>query len=359
MELNLHALRREIDRIDNNLLQMLQKRIEVARLIIRFKKETNQDINVPSREQEIIDNLMGRERSLLSSEVIRDIYERIFVESKRIQAEEKPLVAFQGEHGAFSEMAARQWNPDIVPIPCAEFTDIFQGVTEGSYEYGIVPIENTAGGIASHVNGALRNAKHPLYIVGAVEMSMRHCLLIAPGTDHRSLRRVYSHPAVLAECSEFIERMKLEPVQYFDTAGAAKMLAEKVPEATAAIAGDLAAKYYHLDILVDGIGNVENTRTRFVVLSGEPRTDGGNKCSLVFTLPDRAGALFSVLKLFADADINLTRIDSVPDNANPNDFAFFIDFSEDARNPVVQDILKEIESQAVFYRFLGCYTEKV
>ncbi|MDO4549913.1 MAG: prephenate dehydratase domain-containing protein [Planctomycetia bacterium] len=355
MDLNINALRREIDRIDNNLLQMLQKRIEVARLIVRFKKEQNQQVNVPSREKEILDSLMGRERSLLSAEVIKDIYETIFTECKRIQVEEKPLVAFQGEHGAFSEMAARQWNSGVVPIPCAEFTDIFQGVSEGSYEYGIVPIENTAGGIVSHVNGALRNSDPPLYIVGAVEMSVHHCLMIPPGTDHRNLRRVYSHPAALAECSEFIKRMDLEPIQYFDTAGAAKMLAEDVPEASAAIAGELAARYYNLDILMEGIGNEEHTRTRFVVISRTPYSEQGNKCSLVFSIPDKAGALFSILKLFADANINLTRIDSVPDETS--NFAFFVDFAASDQVPEVQEILQEIERKTLGYRFLGCYRE--
>lgn len=355
MELSLKALRREIDRIDTNLLQMLQKRIEVARLVVRFKKETNQEVNVPSREKEIIDSLMGRERSLLSSEVIREIYEIIFAESKRIQKEEKPLVAFQGEHGAFSEEAARLWNPGVVPIPCMEFSDIFHGVSEGSYEYGIVPIENTTGGIVSHVNSILRNAEPRLYIVGAVEMTMRHCLLIAPGTAFKSLQKVYSHPAVLAECSTFIEKNHLEPIPYYDTAGAAKMIAETTPEDAAAIAGTLAARYYKLEQLYDGVGNVKDTRTRFVVIARAPQANGGNKCSLVFSISDRPGALFDILKLFSEAKINLTRIDSVPDEST--DFAFYVDFAANDRDPVVQRILTEIERQATSYRFLGCYKE--
>lgn len=355
MEFNLKALRREIDRLDTNLLQMLQKRIEVARLVVRFKKETNQDVNVPSREKEIIDSLMSRERSLLSSEVIRGIYEIIFAESKRIQREEKPLVAFQGEHGAFSEEAARRWNPEVVPIPCMEFNDIFHGVSVGSFEYGIVPIENATGGVISHVNSILRNAQPRLYIVGAVEMAVRHCLLIPPGTDFRTLRRVYSHPAALAECSKFTDMMHLDPMPYYDTAGAAKMIAESAPEGAAAIAGTLAAKYYKLEQLYDGVGNVKDTRTRFAVIARTPQANGGNKCSLVFSISDRPGALFDILKLFSDAGINLTRIDSVPDEST--DFAFYVDFAANDRDPAVQEILAEIERQAVSYRFLGCYKE--
>ncbi|MDO4570964.1 MAG: prephenate dehydratase domain-containing protein [Planctomycetia bacterium] len=353
MDLNLKSLRREIDRIDNNILQMLQKRLEVARLVVKFKQELHQDINVPERETQILDSLKGRERSLLSAEMIEDIYRTIFAESKRLQSESKPLVAFQGEHGAHSEVACRRWNPNIAPIPCPEFVDVFKGVVEGSYEYGIVPIENTVGEMASQVNKYLLDSE--LYIVGAVEMAVQHSLLVAPGVDYRNLRRVYSHPVALAECQKFIQRMKLEAIPYFDTAGAAKMLAEQWPEGTAAIASELAAKYYNLDVLYDSVGDVANTRTRFVVLAKKPLENGGNKCSITFTTENRPGALFNIMQLFAEQNINLTRIDSVPDEKG--DYLFFMDFSASSHDESVQEILARIQEASTFYRFLGCYTE--
>ena len=353
MDLNLQALRREIDRIDNNILQMLQKRLEVARLVIKFKHEAGQNVNVPEREQQILDSLKSRERSLLSGEIIEEIYTRIFTESKRLQGESKPLIAVQGEHGAYSEVAARRWNSTIAPIPCPEYADVFEGVNCGSYDFAIVPVENTVGEMMSQVNSQLLHSS--LFIVGAVEMSVEHSFLIVPGTDYRNLRRVYSHPVALAECQKFIQRMNLEPVQFFDTAGAAKMLAERWPEATGVIASELAAKYYNLEVLKRGIGDVANTRTRFIVLSKNPLEDVGNKCSITFSTENRPGALFQVMRQFAERDINLTRIDSVP--GEDGNYVFFLDFNASDRDENVQQILSSIQNETASYRFLGCYTE--
>lgn len=354
LEFTLESLRREIDRIDNNLLQMLQKRLEVARLVVKFKRESQVDINVPSREAEILNSLMGRERSLLSSQVIEDIYKIIFTESKRLQREAQPLVAFEGEHGAFSEMAARNWNREVVPVPCSEFTQVFRGVANGSYDYGIVPLENTVGGMSSQVNGYLLGSE--LYIVGAVEMSVCHCLLVVPGTDYRQLRRVYSHPVALTECQRFIRLMRLEAQQYYDTAAAAKMLAETLPEGAAAIAGTLAAKYYNLEVVQEEIGDTQNTRTRFLIFSARPREDGtGNKCSITFVTENRSGALHSILKLFAERNINLTRVDSLPDSSG--NYAFFVDFMGGQHDEKVCEVLDQLGKYTVSYRFMGCYDE--
>jgi len=353
MELNLQSLRHEIDRLDNTILQTLQKRLEVARLVVKFKREQNQNVNVPERELQILNSLKGRERSLLSAEVIEEIYKTIFKESKRLQRESTPLVAFQGEHGAFSEVAARRWNPEVAPIPCQTISDVFQGVELGSYDYGIIPIENTVGGMMSQTNAHLL-ASH-LFIVGAVEMSVEHALLVPPGTDPKSLRRVYSQAVALTECQTFVKRMKLEPVAWYDTAGAAKMLAEKWEEGSAAIASELAARYYNLEVMKTGIGDARNTRTRFLVLARSPLECGGNRCSITFIMPNRPGALFSVMKMFADENINLTRVASIP--TEQGNYIFFLDFAASDQEERVHKILNQISCESESYRWLGCYTE--
>ncbi len=353
MDLNLPSLRREIDRLDNTILQTLQKRLEVARLVIKFKREQNQNVNVPERELQILNSLKGRERSLLSADVIEEIYRIIFAESKRLQRESQQLAAFQGEHGAFSEVASRKWNPQIAPIPCQTIGEVFHGVQVGSYDFGIVPIENTVGGMMSQVNAHLLESQ--LYIVGAVEMSVEHALLIVPGADYHNLRRVYSQAVALTECKKIIERMKLEPISYYDTAGAAKMLAQTGEEDSAAIASVLAARYYNLEVLRTGIADAQNTRTRFLILAKNPLDSEGNRCSITFTMPDRPGMLFSVMKMFADKNINLTRITSIPTEVG--NYVFFLDFAASDRAPGVQEILNKISCESESYRYLGCYNE--
>ena len=355
MELNLPSLRREIDRLDNTILQTLQKRLEVARLVIKFKREQNQNVNVPERELQILNSLKGRERSLLSAEVIEEIYKTIFAESKRLQRESTPLVAFQGEHGAFSEVAAKRWNPGVAPIPCQTIAEVFQGVELGSYDYGIVPVESTVGGLMSQVNALLLASK--LFVVGAVEMSVEHALLVVPGTDLKSLRRVYSQAVALTECQSFVKRMKLEPVAYFDTAGAAKMLAEKWEEGSSAIASELAARYYNLEVVKTGIADVQNTRTRFLVLARNPLDCGGNRCSITFIMPNEPGSLFRVMKMFADENINLTRVASIP--TEKGNYIFFLDFAASDQEERVHRILNQISCISESYRWMGCYTETI
>ena len=352
MELNLQSLRHEIDRLDNGLLQMLQKRLEVARLVIKFKKELHQDVNVPAREQAILDSLKGRERSLLTAEFIEEIYSRIFTESKRLQRESSPLIAFQGEHGAYSEVAARLWNSDITPIPCTEFYEVFEGVAGGSYDYGIVPMENLLGVVLNQMNTYLLN--NHLYIVGAVEMRVKHALLIVPGVNFGALRWVYSHPLALAECTDFTQRMNLEPMSYYDTAGAAKMLAETWKESSAVIASDLAARYYNLEVLRNDIGD-KQTATRFVVVSRSPASQPGHKCTISFVLPNRAGTLAEILQLFAERQINMTHLNSLPDE-NGNS-VFFADFEASNEDAPVREILNVIQEKSITYQFLGCYDE--
>lgn len=349
-KINLDSVRRKIDQIDNNILQLLQKRMEVARISTVFKK----NVEDTGREAAIIKNLTERENALLKAEFIEEVYKVMFNESKRIQSETSTLIAFQGEHGAYSELACRHWDKSLAPMPCEEFSDIFKGVEEGVYDYGMVPVENTLGGMVGQVNGLMLYSD--LFIVGAIKTPIHHCLLVTPGTDHRSIRRSYSHPQALSQCREFLKRQNLEPMRFFDTAGAAKMLAETNPASSCAIASSLAASYYNLEIVKENIEDLASNQTRFLVLSREPAPGTGNKCSISFTTDDRAGQLFHVLQLFADKNINLTRIDSVPDQ--PGEFAFFLDFEGNLTDPNVQNVIDQVEQSTAKYRFLGCYEER-
>ncbi len=348
--MDLNYVRRKIDQIDNNILQLLQKRMEVARISAVFKN----NIEDPERETRVIKGLTERENALLNAEFIEDIYKIMFLESKRIQRETSTLIAFQGEHGAYSELACRHWDISLAPMPCDEFSDVFSGVEDGIYDYGIVPVENTLGGMVGQVNALMLHSN--VFVVGAIKTPIHHCLLVTPGTDHRSIRRAYSHPQALSQCREFLKRHNYEHEQTLDTAGAAKMLAEKKPAASCAIASSLAASYYNLEIVKENIEDLDTNQTRFLVISKEPAPGTGNKCSITFSTDDRAGQLYHVLQLFADKSINLTRIDSVPDR--PGEFAFFLDFEGNLTSPDVQSVLDQVEEATAKYRFLGCYEER-
>ena len=348
--MDLKEIRDNIDTIDSKILFLLYERMEQAVLARRFKTET-QDTE---REGEILAGLEKRADGLINPTFIRDLYKQIMKESRKLQDNGFKIIGFQGEHGANSEIASWEWDDSVVPAPCRKFSDIFKGVQGGCFDFGIIPVENTLGGVVGQVNDLLINS--PLPIVGAVELTVHHCLLTLPGTNHREIRRVYSHPQALAQCREFLERNSLEPVNWYDTAGAARMLMEDRPPASAAIATRFAAQLYNLEIIKEQIEDHASNKTRFLILSGKEMEADGSKCSITFSTEHRSGTLFQVLKLFADTGLNLTRIESFP--AGLGSFNFFLDFLGSDKDPKVIKALGEVEKTSNNYRLMGCYHEK-
>jgi len=360
--MTLEELRTDIDRIDERVLILLEERMEKALLTQVFKKDGPRD---SAREDEVLARARRSARRLVSPSFAGALYEAIIAESRAIQGRDLITIAFQGDHGAWSEVAARGWDAEAAAIPCREFVDVFDAVREGTVDYGIVPVENTLGGLVGPVNAILVYAD--LRVVAAVDLPVRHCLVAIPGTDHREIRQVHSHIQALSQCRGFLARNHLEPLPHFDTAGAARMIAEERPRAAAALASRLAAELYGLEVLKEGVQDAENNRTRFFVLARRdevgararvpaPGSLGSSeKCSAVFHATDKAGALFSVLEIFAGAGINLTRIESVPDT--PGDYAIFVDFEGREDDPAVASALRKAASAARGFRLLGSYTE--
>jgi prephenate dehydratase/chorismate mutase/prephenate dehydratase len=352
--MNLDDLRKDIDGLDARILALLNERMEKAILTRRFKD----GIVDSGREAAVLERVRRSSRCLLDPEFSAGLYKSVLEESKTLQAKKLETIGFQGEHGAYSEMAARAWAPAAATIPCREFVDVFDAVESGLCDYGIVPVENTLGGLIGPVNSILIYTG--LRIVAAADMAVSHCLLAVPGSDHREIRTVLSHSQALAQCRRFLSRNKLDPEPFYDTAGAAREVAQTRPKGTAAIASRFAAELYDLDILKESIQDSDNNRTRFFVLAKGGARDGVpagcSKGSAVFSAEgDKAGALYGVLEIFARRGINLTRIESVPDK--PGDYAIFIDFEGSDKDERVVQALSEAEKAARGFRLLGFYDE--
>jgi prephenate dehydratase/chorismate mutase/prephenate dehydratase len=348
--MKLETIRKNIDLLDSEILKLLKDRMEQVLLTKKFKSQ----IEDSQRENEVLDTIRQNSTALINADFIEKIYIEIIKESKNLQQNDWELIAFQGEHGAYGEVASRKWNSDLIPIPCREFADVFEGVKDGTYDFGIVPVENTLGGVVGQVNQLLINTD--LNFVGAVELPIHLCLLALPETDHREIHAVYSHPQALAQCRQFLARNRLDPVQYHDTAGAAKMLMETRPKASAAIASKLAAGLYNLEILKENIEDLDRNLTRFIVLSKDRKPEDGDKCSIIFSTEHKAGTLFRVLEVFAQKNINLTRIESIPDE--PGDYAFFLDFVGSNKDKNVVEALDAIKEITRSIRLMGCYKER-
>jgi len=347
MELN--EIRKKIDLLDSRILRILNDRMELA-LMAKKLKTTIED---KEREKEIIERIRLNSTGLINSEFVEKVYTEILKESKGLQKKEHRLIGFQGEHGAYGEVALRAWSNEWVSVPSKGYAAVFEGINKGLFDYGIVAVENTLGGVVGEVNELLVNTD--LYVVGAVELPIYLCLLALSGTDHRDIRSVYSQSQVLGQCRNFLSRNHLEPIQYYDSAGAAKMLAEDTPKSSAVIASKLASEIYNLEIIKEDIDDFEKNMTRFLILSKEENKEEGDKCSILFSTEHRAGTLFSVLEIFAKVDINLTRIGSI--QSGVGNYSFFLDFIGSNKDEKVISALSEIKKVASNLRFMGCYSE--
>lgn len=268
----------------------------------------------------------------------------------------KAKTAFQGERGAFSEVAARRLiGNDVTPVPCETFEAVFDTVESGRARYGVIPIENSLVG-SIHRNYELL-LERSLHIVGETELRIVHCLVAPPGVTLRSIRKVYSHPVALDQCRRFFKKHpRIEPIPFYDTAGAAKMIAETRPDDSAAIAGPYAAELYGLATLREGLEDEKSNHTRFLLLSKRPAAVRDNaKTSIVFSMKNQPGALFKMLSVFALRDINLTKIESRPVRHKTWQYYFYLDFEGSLAEPAVGRALEHLEELASFIKILGSY----
>ena len=349
--MNLKEIRSTIDNIDQQLLILLRHRMEYA---LQAGKHKNA-VHDPSREESVFKNVTTKASSLMQEPFIRYLYEKIVSESKELQHRGLKLVGFQGEHGAWSEIAIHSLGNSTVPIPCLEFADVFAGVANHDFEFGMVPIENSLEGSVTEVNDLLVETN--LKIVAEAVIPIHHNLLALPGTSHQEIKSVYSHPQALGQCRAFISRNKLEPRPFYDTAGAARWLAREQQRGAGVIASRLAAELHGLEIIKENVEDHPQNATRFVMLSTESGSGTANKCTISFSTQHRVGALFDVLRIFAENNINLTRIESRPIRKNPGAFAFLVDYQGSPDNDVVRRTLAQVEKTTINFKNLGFYQE--
>jgi prephenate dehydratase len=275
-------------------------------------------------------------------------------------------VAFQGERGAFSEEAARRmFGRGVVTLPRRSFDDMFMAVISGAADCAMAPIENTlAGPVIRNYDLLL---EHDLTIVGEVVLRVVHNLIALPGVTLAEVNRVYSHPVALMQCERFLAaHPRLEVLSASDTAGAVKRVVEGGRRDEAAIAGAPAAEAYGAHILMGGIENNPQNFTRFFVLARPDRAAAlpltaepgrERKTSVVFHLRNRPGTLYRSLAGFAEADIDLTRIESRPIEGRPWEYSFYVDFIGDRTDPPVEGALAHLAAHTEKLRILGSYAK--
>lgn len=274
----------------------------------------------------------------------------------KINGKGSQTVAFLGEMGTFSHKACSQYfGSKLEKVPMPSFRAIFEAIKEGGVDFGVVPLENTLTG-SIHENYDLL-LEFDLKFIGEITLRIMHHLIGHPGTKIENIRRILSHPQVFQQCRQFLDRHKnWELVPITDTAKAVRMISEKNDSSEAAIANKVAAEIYDMEVIEESIETNPRNYTRFVVIGMEPiEKRKKTKSSIIYSTGNRPGALFEVLKIFADNGINLVKLESRPIQEKPWEYMFYVDFEADIESEDFRPILKTIEEKTDYFKILGSY----
>jgi prephenate dehydratase len=267
-------------------------------------------------------------------------------------------VAFQGELGAFSEEAVRRaFSPHEQPVPCRENREVARLVADRGADAGVLPVENTlAGSVPASYDAVL--AEPEIHVTAEVVIPIHHCVLGVPGSSIESLKTVESHPVALAQCGAWFERHpSIAARAAYDTAGAARDVAQSADPARGAIASRIAAERYHLEVLAENVEDRPDNQTRFVVLERHPaRLAPGSpaKTILILGVANQPGALMRVLAPLSSRELNLTKIESRP-TGEPWTYHFVLEVDHKAGDPRFEQALRELTGTAVTTRIAGTF----
>ena len=277
------------------------------------------------------------------------------VKPQAVKGKAKAKVAFHGAPGATSHKAAQQFLGTIESVGKNTFEEIFEAVNSGEASLGVVPLENSISG-SRHENFDLL-MDHDLHIVGEVNLRVRNCLIGVEGAKLEEIKRVYAHPQVFEQCKSFLnQHPDWDLITSKDTVSNVERVKKANDKQSAAISNIEAAKLFDMTVLKEGIESNPRNFTRFVVISkgefpGEPK----NKTSIIFRVSDTPGSLVAVLRIFAERDVNIVKLESRPVRQRPWEHQFYLDFEHTETNGRLADILKEIQGATAYYRWLGTY----
>ncbi len=351
----LTELREKIDRIDHQVVELLNERVTVAVAIGKQKRREGTGVYVPSREEQVFEKILSYNKGPLKEAALRRIYREII--SASIVSEQPMRIAYLGPEATFTHQAAmKNFGSSAQYLPLHSIADVFRSVQRAEADYGVVPIENSTEGAVFHSLDTF--VESDLKIVAQVYLPVEHCL-ISDGTLP-SIRKIYSKDQALGQCRSWLQRFlpKAVLVEVASTSEAIKRVAKRSDEA--AIGSSLAAELYGVGVVKRGIQDREDNTTRFLVVGVEepPAVEGCSfRSSLMVSIPDKVGALRSVLDVFSDRGINLVKIESRPSRRRAWDYLFFIDFIGHREDPLVQEAFDALQSRCPMVKWLGSYPE--
>ena len=377
----LKNLREQIDKLDDQLLEVFIKRMEVCKEVGVKKAKTGKNVNDGIREKEIVYRLSQKTPDELKI-YLKELYDTVFYTSKAYQSRfmnetspateiidkilaeglnEFPVsgaIACQGVYGANSGAAAEKLFPISDITYFKNFEGVFNAVEKGLCEFGVLPIENSTAGSVSEVYDLMR--KYDFHIVKSVKVQIDHCLAGVNGADIKNIKKVVSHPQALLQCAEYLKKLKVETESSENTAVAAKKVAELNDPTVAVLCSKSCAKAYSLKVIEPCVQDSEKNYTRFICITKDLRIyKGSNKISIMTALAHTPGALNKIVSRFYAFNLNLTKIESRPIEGSDFEFMFYFDFEGDVLDKNVRNLIAELDNGSDKFVLLGSYKESV
>ena len=375
--MDLGKLREQIDEIDEQIVKLYEKRMEICSDVAAYKIETGKKVFDKTREEEKLRKVSSLTHNEFKSYGVKELFEQIMSMSRKLQyrllAEKgqtgrlpfigvdsldtkKARVVFQGAEGAYSQAAMQEFFGDEVESTHVDtFRDAMSAIDEGSADFAVLPIENSTAGIVSEIYDLLVEFEN--YIVGEQIIRIEHCLLGVPGGSVEQVRTVYSHPQSLMQSSRYLSSHgSWKQISMQNNAFAARKVAEEKDFSQAAIASEYAGKVYGLSVLEKPVNNTAANSTRFIIVTNQKifRKDA-KKVSICLEVPHESGSLYHMLSHFIYNHLNMTKIESRPIEGRNWEYRFFIDFEGNLADEGVKNALRGLREEARNMKIIGNY----
>lgn len=367
--------RTEIDKIDEEMTKLLEKRMNISKAISKYKMEHDMQIFHPEREKIVIEKNKGYLENKEYGNLVESYYDNLMYLSRLVQQKEiysenniytKPykndrenlVVGYQGVPGSFGNEAMLKYFKNIKEAKAYEkFEDVFKAVENGEIEYGILPVENSSTGGIGTVEDLLK--EYNLYIVGEECIRISQNLVGIKGATVDDIKDVYSHPQGFEQSTKFFDKHKdYNLIPYSNTAISAKLVSDLKDKSKAAIASERAAKLYDLKIIKKDVNDLKNNYTRFIVIGRDLECDETcDKVSILFSIEDTSGGLYTVIRDIKEFGLNMSKIESRPNRNNPWNYIFFVDFDGNLFDENIKKAINTIARSSKYFKLLGCYRD--
>lgn len=362
-ELNLEAIRKEIDACDQQLAAVLQKRLSLVMDVAAYKKAKGLPVKDAAREQKVIEKVAALvdkpEYTGAVKKIMRSIIDQAcLLEDAELQNGTQTYeIGCFGPAGSFTHQALEDFfvGKRFNRHHYNAFEEVIGNLSQGLLDYAVLPIENSSTGGITEVYDLLR--KYDCYIVGEQQVKIEQNLMGIPGAKLENITTVYSHPQGFKQSKEFFkDHPQMEQVPFFNTSRSAEEVATKKDPTIAAVASKKAAELYGLEIIAPSINYNSNNYTRFVIITKKPQVvPDADKITLIVAVKHETGSLYKMLASFYHTGLNMMNLESRPMEGKSWEYFFYIDLSGNLQDPLVKDVMSEIQEKSTYCKVLGNY----